>query len=89
MRRSWFGLTVLALVSILPACAPLPKGEYWQGSYLHLDPPRYTFDVPEGWREATPGDYARLGFNRKGFERLDADGRPRIAPGEDALRALP
>ena len=75
MRCSWFGLTVLALVSILPACAPLPKGEYWQGSYLHLDPPRYTFDVPEGWREATPGDYAQLGFNRKGFERLDAAGR--------------
>jgi hypothetical protein len=75
MRRPQLGLTILVLLSALSACAPLPKGEYWKGAYVHLDPPRYTFFVPEGWRQATPADYARLGFNRKGFERLDEAGR--------------
>jgi len=75
MRRPQFGLTILVLLSALSACAPLPKGEYWKGAYVHLDPPRYTFFVPEGWRQATPADYARLSFNRKGFERLDEAGR--------------
>jgi hypothetical protein len=75
IRRPRLCLTILVLLSALSACAPLPKGEYWKGSYVHLDPPRYTFEVPEGWRQATPADYARLGFSRKGFERLDEAGR--------------
>jgi hypothetical protein len=76
-RRSWLGLFVLHALAAtgLSACAPLPKGEYWKGSYLHLDPPRYTFEVPEGWREATPKDFPSLGFNRRMFARLDERGR--------------
>jgi hypothetical protein len=89
MRRSWFCLTVFALVSVLSACAPLPKGEYWKGSYVHLDPPRYTFEVPEGWREATPADYPRLGFNRKVFARLDDAGRQALLErAEQELQAI-
>ena len=55
----------------LSGCAPLPKGEYWKGSYVHLDPPRYRFEVPEGWREVTPSDFPSLGFNRRMFAALD------------------
>jgi hypothetical protein len=75
-RRPWLGLIALALAACsLSGCAPLPIGEYWGSSYVHLDPPRYTFDVPDGWRQATPSDYASLGFNRRGFARLDEAGR--------------
>jgi hypothetical protein len=76
-RRSWLSLIVLLVMAAtgVSSCAPLPKGEYWKGSYLHLDPPRYTFEVPEGWREATPSDFPSLGFNRRVFARLDEPGR--------------
>ncbi len=74
VRRLGLILIVLA-ASGLTACAPLPKGEYWNGSYVHLDPPRYTFDLPKGWREATASDYPSLGFNRRVFARLDEAGR--------------
>jgi len=67
---------LIALTTVcLSSCAPLPKGEYWRGSYVHLDPPRYTFDVPDGWRAATAADYPALGFNRRLFASLDAAGR--------------
>ena len=75
-RWSRLGLICIALAaSSLSACAPLAKGEYWNGSYVHLDPPRYTFELPPDWREATPADYESLGFNRRVFARLDAAGR--------------
>jgi hypothetical protein len=74
-RWSRLGLICFALASSLSACAPLPKGEYWSGSYVHLDPPRYTFEHPPDWREATPADHESLGFNRRVFARLDEAGR--------------
>jgi hypothetical protein len=70
-------LASLAL-SCLSGCGPLPKSEYWKGSFVHLDPPRYTFEVPEDWREAKVEDYPSLGFNRSVFARLDAAGRDRL-----------
>jgi hypothetical protein len=73
-RSSGFLMVALTTLS-LSSCAPLPKGEYWQGSYVHLDPPRYSFDVPKGWRAATAADYPSLGFNRRVFASLDAAGR--------------
>jgi hypothetical protein len=68
-------LMVALTILSLPSCAPLPKGEYWDGSYVHLDPPRYSFEVPAGWRAATAADYPSLGFNRRVFASLDAAGR--------------
>ncbi len=72
-RSSWQGPVVSALAALLclSACGPLPKGEYWQGSYAHLDNPRYRFDVPDGWREVRPSDFALLAFNRRAFAGLD------------------
>jgi hypothetical protein len=72
-RRSWRDpvVTVLLAVLSLSGCGPFAKGEYWKGSYLHLDPPRYTFEVPEGWREAKASDFASLAFNRRAFAALD------------------
>jgi len=75
-RRFRLGLIFIALAaSSLAACAPLPKGEYWNDSYVHLDPPRYTFDLPKGWRAATASDYPSLAFNRRVFAQLDEPGR--------------
>jgi hypothetical protein len=76
-RRVFVVITLFVLTG-LSACGPLPKGEYWKGSFLHIDLPRYTFDVPEGWREAKAEDYPRLGFNRVVFERLDEPGRKKL-----------
>ncbi len=67
-------IVVLATL-ILPACASLPKAEYWGGFFRHLYPPRYTFQVPDGWRQATISDYPSLGFNRRLFQPLDEAGR--------------
>jgi len=76
-RRSWAAWAVIVglAASSLSSCGPLPKAEYWQGSFLHLHPPRYTFEVPEGWREAKASDYPSVGFNRKIFEALDEEKR--------------
>jgi hypothetical protein len=76
-RRSWRNsiFIVVLAASSLSGCAPLPRGEYWSGSFVHFDPPRYVFDVPDGWREAKVSDYASLGFNRRVFAGLDATGR--------------
>lgn len=62
-----FCVAVLSLFG----CGPLPKGEYWKGSYVHLDPPRYTFDVPAGWRAAAAADFGSLAFNRRAFAAFD------------------
>jgi hypothetical protein len=72
-RPSWRGPVVSALTALLcfSGCGPLPKGEYWKGSYAHLDHPRYRFDVPEGWREVKPADFGLLAFNRRAFASLD------------------
>src|SRR5215475_2518834 len=72
--RKWTSILVLA-TSALPCCAPLPKSEYWDGYFRHLHPPRYTFQVLDGWRPATISDYPSLGFNRRFFETLDEAGR--------------
>jgi len=56
-------IVVLVLVT-LTSCGPLPKAEYWDGFFLHLHPPRYTFKVPDGWRETTTSDAPALGVNR-------------------------
>lgn len=78
-RRSWRLCTAIVLaLSSLSGCGPLPNGEYWQGSFLHSYPPRYTFEVPEGWREAKVEDYPSLGFNRSLFARLDAAERKKL-----------
>jgi len=78
-RCSGFGGTGASIVVLatlmLPGCAPLPKAEYWDGYFRHLHPPRYTFQVPDGWRQATISDYPSLGFNRHVFETLDQAGR--------------
>jgi len=68
---------VVALLVIwsLAGCAPLPKGEYWKGSFVHLDLPRYTFEVPDGWRPAKPADFPLLGFNRRVFATLNGANR--------------
>lgn len=63
------------LIMSLAGCGPLPKGEFVRGTYLHLDRPRYSFEVPDGWRAATAADYPTLGFNRRAFAGLDAAGR--------------
>jgi hypothetical protein len=72
-RRSWRDPVVTMLVAglSLSGCAPLPKGEYWKGSYAHLDLPRYRFNVPQGWREVTASDFPSLAFNRHAFAALD------------------
>jgi hypothetical protein len=70
--------TVLLAASTLAGCGPLPNGEYWKGSFLHIDTPRYTFEVPEGWREAKAEDYPALGFNRSVFARVDAEERKKL-----------
>lgn len=64
MGRPGRGCAFIVAMVILPSCAPLPKAEYWDGYFRHLHPPRYTFKVPDGWREATPSDSPALGFNR-------------------------
>jgi hypothetical protein len=68
---------MLVAILSLSGCAPLPKGEYWKGSYVHLDPPRYRFDVPEGWREVKASDFPSLAFNRRVFATLD-DAKRRV-----------
>ncbi len=72
--RNW-ALTVVLSTLTLPGCAPLPKAEYWNGFFRHLRPPQYTFQVPDGWRQATMSDYPLLGFNRRLFQTLDEAGR--------------
>jgi hypothetical protein len=67
-------IVVLAALS-LSSCGPLPKGEHWKGSFIHLDPPRYSFAVPDGWREAKALDFSSLGFNRRMFATLEAASR--------------
>jgi hypothetical protein len=78
-RCSGFGGTGASIVVLatlmISGCAPVPKAEYWEGYFRHLHPPRYTFQVPEGWRQATISDYPSLGFNRRVFETLDEAGR--------------
>ena len=69
--RDW----AFIVVPVLASCAPLPKVEYWGGFFRHLHPPRYTFQVPDGWRQATISDYPSLGFNRRLFQTLDEAGR--------------
>jgi len=76
-RRVFVASTLLTLTG-LSACGPLPNGEYWKGSFLHIHPPRYTFEVPEGWREAKVEDYPLLGFNRSVYARLDEAGRKQL-----------
>jgi len=61
----------------------MPKGEYWKGSFLHVYPPRYTFEVPDGWREAKVEDYPLLGFSRDIFARLDEAGRQKLLQNAD------
>lgn len=72
-RPSWPGSVVSVVTALLclSGCGPLQKGEYWKGSYAHLDHPRYRFDVPEGWREVKAADFGLLGFNRRAFAGLD------------------
>jgi hypothetical protein len=75
LGRNW-ALTVVVLTTLtLPGCAPLPKVEYWDGFFRHLYPPKYMFQVPDGWRPVTTSDYPLLGFNRRLFQRLDEAGR--------------
>jgi len=81
-RRVFVVVALFALTS-LPACGPLPKGEYWKGSFLHVYPPRYTFEVPDGWREAKVEDYPLLGFSRNIFARLDEAGRQKLLQNAD------
>jgi len=76
-RRIFVVITLLTLTG-LSACGPLPNGEYWKGSFRHLNFPRYTFEVPDGWREAKAEDYPSLGFNRGVFARLDEAGRKQL-----------
>lgn len=78
--RSWraFAFSVLLSVVSLAACGPLPSGEYWQGSYLHVYRPKYSFEVPSGWREAKAEDYPSLAFNRRLFAGLDDAGRQKL-----------
>ena len=74
LGRNWAFIVVLAAM-VASSCAPLPKAEYWDRSFVHLHPPRYTFEVPEGWRPETIADYPALGFNRRLFQQLDGAGR--------------
>src|SRR4029453_18649028 len=59
----WALIVVLNTLT-LPGCAPFPKAEYRDGFFRHLHPPRYTVQVPDGWRQAATSDYPSLGFNR-------------------------
>ena len=91
MTRSWraFAFSVLFSVVSLAACGPLPSGEYWQGSFLHVYSPKYTFEVPSGWREAKAEDYPSLAFNRRLFAGLDVAGRQKfLQSAELELQAL-
>src|SRR5262245_31923163 len=64
-------LAALLSTFILTSCAPVPKVKYWDGWFLHLHHPKYTFEIPDGWRPATVSDYPSLGFNRHVFQTLD------------------
>ena len=77
MLRSWRDSAVIVVLATLMAagCAPLPKVEYWDGFFRHLHHPRYSFQVPDGWRRATVSDYRSLGFSQRGFQTLDEAGR--------------
>jgi len=72
--RDWAFVVVLTTLT-QHGCAPLPKAEYWDGFFRHLHPPKYSFQVPDGWRPATSSDYPLLGFNRHLFQTLDEAGR--------------
>jgi len=90
-RRSWltFAFTVLFSVVSLPACGPLPTGEYWNGFFRHVYRPKYSFEVPSGWREAKVADYPSLAFNRRIFAGLDDSGRQKLLQGAELeLQAL-
>jgi hypothetical protein len=77
MLQLWRDGALIVVLStlILPGCAPFPKVEYSDGFFRHLHPPRYTFQVPDGWRQATTSDYPSFGFNRRLFQTLDEAGR--------------
>ena len=77
MMRTPRPILFLAL-ACLSACGPPVSGEYWKGSFLHVYRPKYTFEVPEGWREAKAADYLSLGFNRGAVARLDEAGRKKL-----------
>ncbi len=77
-QRDQAFIVVLAALS-LSSCGPLPKGEHWKGSFIHLDPPQYSFAVPDGWREAKALDFPSLGFNRRMFATLDAASRSALS----------
>lgn len=64
-------LILLLSTFILTSCAPVPTVKYWDGWFFHLHHPKYTFQIPDGWRPATVSDYPTLGFNRRSFETLD------------------
>ena len=84
------GFVVLVLIVFnLAACGPLGTASYRDGSFMHLQYPRYTFEIPDGWRPATAADYPALGFNRRAFETMDDKKRGAfLERAEDELRVL-
>jgi hypothetical protein len=75
LGRDWLLSLMLLPAFIVAGCAPLTKAEYWDGWFVHAHHPRYTFQVPDGWRPATIADYPSLGFNRRLFQTLDEASR--------------
>lgn len=59
---------------LLSGCASIPKSEYRGGLFLHTAP-KYSFQVPDGWRRAMASDSALVGFNQRVFLRLNENGR--------------
>lgn len=76
--RSALALLV-ALVGIT-GCAQLapPKMDYRAGLALYSNP-RFSFQVPEGWRVANPDDWSRFSITERARSRLSAQGRAQAA----------
>jgi hypothetical protein len=67
-------MTIIA--GLATACAALqtPKAEYHAGFLLYLSP-KFSFQMPDGWRPATASDWTRFELNERPLVRLNEQGR--------------
>ena len=76
---------VIATTMLIAGCAHLspPRMEYRAGLALYSTP-KFSFQVPAGWRAAVPDDWSRFSITERGASKLSQQGRAQVA---DKMRA--
>jgi hypothetical protein len=74
------GVVLLAAAILSASCVQLtpPKMEYRAGRALYSDP-KFSFQVPEGWRPATSADWTRFSVNAGIIDRMNEWERAQFA----------